>query len=220
MELSKGVRACGLALHLPAHKTLVLADLHIGIEDAMRREGVLVPRQHYKEVVRRVTAVLARCPGIERVVLNGDLKHEFGRISDQEWREVKRLIDVLRGGGREVVIVKGNHDVMLGPIAKDKSVTVVGELKLGDILIVHGDVKPKSLTGIKTIIIGHEHPTITLHDKAKAERFKCFLVTNYRFKTLIVQPSFGPLTLGVDVLRGSFLGPFLGNNVMRGRVFV
>ena len=76
------------------------------------------------------------------------------------------------------------------------------------------------MKGIKTVIIGHEHPAVVLRDKAKAEKFKCFLVTNYRLRRLIVQPSFGPLMQGVDILGGNLLSPLLGANVGRGRMFV
>ena len=220
MELSPGVEAVGLGLYLPSHQTLVLADLHLGIEESLRRHGVLVPRHHFKELVRRVTKILAGLKGVRRIVLNGDLKHEFGSITDQEWREIKRLIDVLRGEDREVVIVKGNHDVMLAPIARDKSVQIVKELVLGDVLVSHGDQEPVSLDGIKTVIIGHEHPAIVLRDKAKSEKFKCFLVASYKRRAIIVQPSFGPMTAGMDVLHGEFLSPLLGANVKKGRVFV
>lgn len=220
MELLPGIEAVGLGIHLPAQRALVLADLHLGIEDAMRRQGVLIPRHHYKELLRRITRMLARIGRVERIVLNGDLKHEFGRINDQEWREVKKLIDALRGEDREVVIVKGNHDVMLAPIAKDKGVRVVKELALGDTLVCHGDRLPTSLDGIKTILIGHEHPTIVLRDKAKAEKYKCFLVTGYKRRKLIVQPSFGPMTGGMDVLHGEPLSPLLDTNVKKGHVFI
>jgi putative SbcD/Mre11-related phosphoesterase len=220
MKLAPGIEALGLGIHIPEHKAVVFADLHLGIEESMRRGGVLVPRQHFKDVLHRIGRILKRTKGVKTVILNGDLKHEFGRINDQEWREVKRLFDVFAKDGKEVIIVKGNHDVMLKPIADDRNIKVVDEFVMGDILVSHGDSKPKDLKGIKTVIIGHEHPTVFLRERAKAEKFKCFLVTSYRSKTLIVQPSFGPLTQGIDILRGELLSPLLGSNVRRGKVFV
>jgi hypothetical protein len=218
MKISSGVEAIGLGLHLTKHGTVVFADLHIGIEDSLRRSGVLVPRQHFKELMRRMTAVLAKTKGVTRIVLNGDLKHDFALINDQEWREIKRLIDAF--GEREIVIVKGNHDIMLAPIARDKHITLVNEFRVGDVLIAHGDAVPKDIKGIKTIIIGHEHPTITLREKAKAERYKCFLVTKYKSAQLVVQPSFGPLTQGMDILHAEPMSPLLDGNVRKGKVFV
>ena len=33
----------------------------------------------------------------EQVIINGDLKHEFGTISDQEWRDVLKIFDLILG---------------------------------------------------------------------------------------------------------------------------
>jgi len=228
MELVSGIVAHGLGLSLTAHKTLVLSDLHLGLEDSLRRGGVFVPRQHMKETLARIERLLVVFPSTKRVILNGDLKHEFGRISEQEWREIKRLIDALRKKNLDVVIVKGNHDIFLQPIASERGLRVVDAFTVGDVLVTHGDKAPTpaALKGITTIIIGHEHPAIVLHEKAKAEKYKCFLVTRYKRKHLIVQPSFGPLTSGIDVLRGELQSPLLSSTSRNalvgrtGRVFI
>lgn len=250
VQLHQGVKAFGLGIYLPAHKALVLSDLHLGIEDALAKSGVLVPRQHYKELMRRVERIFAACDaeagkragkgagggnGVSRIttiVLNGDLKHEFGRISDLEWREVKRFIDAMRKRGLDVVVVKGNHDVMLEPITRERQLKIVDAWKAGDILVVHGDgqIPAAGLRGIKTIIAGHEHPCVVLRSGPRAERYKCFVVSRHRTGplsscTLILQPSFGPLTMGIDVLRQPSQGPLAGGRgrnglISSGEVFV
>jgi hypothetical protein len=198
---------------------------------------VLVPRQHYKELLKRVERMIAafttegrKCVGknaggrngVTTIVLNGDLKHEFGRISDLEWREVKRFIDAMHKKGLDVVVVKGNHDVMLEPITRERKLILVDSYKAGDILVVHGDtpIPPGALKGIRTIISGHEHPCVVLRSGPRAERYKCFVLSSHKRVTLILQPSFGPLTMGMDILREPSHGPLVKGLVKSGEVFV
>jgi hypothetical protein len=57
--------------------------------------------------------------------------------------------------------------------------------------------------------MGHEHPAITLREKAKTEKFKCFLKGKFKASTLIVQPSMNPLTEGTDVTKEQVLSPLI-----------
>jgi metallophosphoesterase superfamily enzyme len=65
------------------------------------------------------------------------------------------------------------------------------------------------LKGIKTIIIGHEHPAVSIHEGVRTELFKCFLKGKFKGRILIVQPSFNLVTEGTDVLKEELLSPFL-----------
>ncbi len=168
--------------------------------------GILVPRFQYRDVERHLARVLAKTQP-ETVVIDGDLKHEFGSISPQEWAEAMGFLGLL--GGRKTVLVKGNHDTALGPIAGNRGVSVVDELKLGGTLVIHGHMKPRSLRGVKTVVIGHEHPCVGLSEGGRTEKVKCFLVGAYKGRTLIVLPSLNFVTEGVDVLRERPLSPML-----------
>ncbi|MFH1126206.1 MAG: phosphoesterase, partial [Candidatus Altiarchaeota archaeon] len=94
LEVLKGVRIVGLILYLEEEKTLVFADTHLGFEEFLNRQGILVPRFQYKDIVGHLKEVLSQCKP-ERIVIDGDLKHEFGRISEQEWTEVIRFLNLL-----------------------------------------------------------------------------------------------------------------------------
>lgn len=216
LELVKNVFAIDCCTYLKASKTLVICDLHIGFEEALGRQGVLVPRVQFKDMIARLEWIFKHAK-IERVVLNGDVKHEFGRISNQEWREVTRLMEFFKKKQVEVIAVKGNHDTIFGPLARKLNIKEVPELIDDGVQIVHGDEVPKKLS--KVILMGHEHPAIVLREKAKSEKFKCFVKTTYKQSTIIVQPSFNPLTKGTDVLEGSLLSPLLPN-LKKGEVFI
>ncbi len=208
MEIYPGIEMIDLALYVRKHKTLIIADLHIGFEEALAKQGVLVPRFQYKDMIDRLEQIFAKVKP-KTVVLNGDLKHEFGGISRQEWKETMRLFDYLSRKCEEIIVVKGNHDPNIGPITAKKQVRVVGELVLDDIAIVHGDAPPKAK--VKIILMGHEHPAISLREKGRVEKFKCFIKGKYTKSVLLVQPSFNPCVEGTDVSQGKVLSPLIKN---------
>lgn len=207
-KLTEGVYAVDLCTYLPDIKTIVISDLHIGFEESLGKQGVLVPRTQYKAIIKRLDWITSNVK-VEKVILNGDVKHEFGTISQQEWREVLRLIEYFEKKNIEIIVVKGNHDTIIGPIARKKQLQEVKEFRHKNILITHGDYEPEKALPI--IIMGHEHPAITLREKSKAEKFKCFIKGKYKKSTLIVQPSFNPLTQGTDIAKEQVLSPLLSN---------
>ncbi|RJQ22559.1 metallophosphoesterase [Candidatus Woesearchaeota archaeon] len=208
IELAPGVFAFGLCTYLPEVKTLIVCDLHLGFEESLSKKGVLVPRFQFRDIVARLELILSQVP-VRRVILNGDVKHEFGTVSRQEWREVRRLVDFFGKKGIGVVAVKGNHDTIFGPLAKELAIREVPEFRHKDVLIVHGDEIPTRLA--KVIVMGHEHPAVVIREGAKKEKFKCFVRTKFRSATVIVQPAFNPLTYGTDIAQGELLSPLLVN---------
>ena len=97
---------------------------------------------------------------------------------------------------------------------------MVKEFWLGDILVAHGDELPSLKARARLIIIGHEHPAVTLRHGVRAEKYKCFLVGNWKKSVLIVQPSCNLATEGTDVLRSELLSPFLQQDISEFQMFV
>lgn len=210
--IDKGIVAIDLALYIPAARAIIFSDFHVGYEEMLNTQGTLIPRFQLKDTLARLDGIFDRInEPVETVIINGDLKHEFGGISAQEWREVLKLLDYFSKKAERTIIVKGNHDVALGPIARKRKVEVVTDYVVGDILVSHGDevADEEELKKIKTIIIGHDHPAIGVREHRRVETFKCFLKGKWKSKTLIVQPSFNVLVEGTDVLAGEFLSPYL-----------
>jgi len=189
---------------------LVISDIHIGYEEALNKEGILIPRLQFRDISKRLEKILGS-KKFKKIIVNGDLKHEFGEISKQEWRHSLLLLDLLAKHAEKIILIRGNHDTILGPIAKTKNIEIVDKVKIKDILITHGHkaIKEDSLKNIKTIIIGHEHPAISIREGARAERFKCFLYGEYKKRKLIVMPSFNPIIEGTDVTKEKLLSPFI-----------
>jgi uncharacterized protein len=143
-------------------------------------------------------------------VFNGDLKHEFGRISEEEWRHIRRLLSVLERRCH-VVVIAGNHDVMLPTMAQSLGIELRDHLALGSTLILHGHQAPDAtvLKGVSHLIIAHEHPRIQLFDGIRSETYDCFLWGSWKRKKLLVLPAFSSLHGGGDILTQAPLGPFL-----------
>lgn len=215
MEISKGIRVLGLSLHI--HSTLILSDIHMGYEESLNKGGVLIPRAQFKDTIERLKKLFQRIKDmnmdVEHVIINGDLKHEFGAISDTEWRNTLGLLDFLLKKCERITLIKGNHDTILGPIAKKRNVQIVDSFVIDDIFICHGDEIPSSdeFKKAKRVIIGHEHPAIGLKEGSRTEKFKCFLHGKYKAKELIVMPSFNLVQEGTDVLKEELLSPFLSD---------
>jgi len=223
MELN--LEIVDLGLLIKDKGILIFSDFHIGYEEALNKKGVLVPRFQFKGIIKRLTKIFLRLKKDKvklKIIINGDIKHEFGAISEQEWKETLRLLDFLSKHCKEIVLVKGNHDTILGPIAKKKKVSIVDYYFAGDVLIIHGNKIPDKniLKKAKTVVIGHEHPAVSLRDDARTEKFKCFLKGKWNDKKLVVIPSFCLATEGTNILSEKLLSPFLDQDISNFEVLV
>ena len=215
MKIFDDIELIDLAVYV--NKTLIVTDFHIGYEESLNKQGLMVPRFQFDEIMKRLEKIFSRLKGkkIDKIIVNGDLKHEFSTISDQEWRHTLKLLDFFEKHCNEIILIKGNHDTILGPIAKKRNIRVMDHFIINNILIIHGDVIPSKtlLKGVKTIIIGHEHPAVSVREGPRAELFKAFLVGKWKKYNLVVQPSFNLVTEGTDVLKEEVLSPFLKGNL-------
>ncbi|MBP1912026.1 metallophosphoesterase [Thermococcus stetteri] len=178
-------------------KNIVIADVHLGYEIAMAKEGFYLPRV-FHDVVRNLKSILER-ENPKRLIINGDFKHSFV----PEWREkteLRAFLDEISPLVSEIVLVRGNHDVGILWL-KELGVEIVDELEVGKWKLVHGH---KLVEG-ENFIIGHEHPAIRLRDEVGAVvKVPVFLMGEH----LIVLPAFSPWAYGNDVLR-EIVSPFL-----------
>jgi hypothetical protein len=222
MEIIKGIEILDTCI-LINKKILVLADLHIGYEEALNKQGAFAPRIQFKETEIKLNEIFGKIKEkLDVIVINGDLKHEFGTISDQEWEETMKILDLLQKYCKQIVLVKGNHDSILGPIAKKRGLNIVESYIIGDVCIIHGDkiLDNSSVLSAKILIIGHEHPAISIREEPKVEKYKCFLLGKYKKQQLIVMPSFLPIIEGTDIGKEKLLSPYLHQNLKNFEVFV
>lgn len=226
MEILPKIRIVGLGLYLDEEDILVIADLHIGFEEALNKQGLMIPRFQFKEIVNKINNIINKIKKdknkIDTIIINGDIKHEFGEISQQEWRETLKIIDLLQKNCQKLVLIKGNHDTILGPIANKKGIEIADYYNINDIYICHGHKIPidAHFAKSKIIIIGHEHPALSLKHGSRVELYKCFLKGKYKNKKLVVMPSLNLVTEGTDVMKESLLSPFLQQDLKNFEAYV
>ncbi len=215
VEISPGFYALDLALYIPFEDCLILGDLQLGLEEHYNSQGVFVPRFNFREVKQHLQRIFNSHTHFTTIFLNGDIKHGFGQANNQEWREVIQLLELLSEHADKIIIIKGNHDIALEPIARFAKVKLEKEgvgLDTIHTYVCHGheipSAKNEKFGRAKTIIIGHDHPAIELKDGATRQKYKCFLVGNYTNKRIIVLPSFNFAHVGSDPREGA-LSPFL-----------
>lgn len=214
-RLSRNMEIVGLGLYLVDENMLIVADLHIGYEEALTEEGIYIPPVQASEIKETINRMVAET-GASKLILLGDIKHEFGDVSRQEWRETSELLSHLAENLKlEVSVVRGNHDNYLIPILKKMNIPLYDPYMLhGEILFFHGH-KPLPMEGltekVKTVIMGHEHPAIALRDELGARvKLKAFLEGEYMGKKVIVLPALSPLMPGTEVnVERNLLSPLL-----------
>ncbi len=190
-----------LGVYVKPIDALVISDLHIGYEEYLNEQGIHIPISQYPKIKKMLEVMLNECKA-ETVIIVGDVKHEFGKASRQEWFETLDLLDFLQKRVEEVHIVRGNHDNFLIPILKKRKIPLHDPiLQIENIVFAHGhkDINIEDLD-CKYIILGHEHPAIALKTEMGSKRkYKCFLHGEFEDKEIIVLPSMHPLASGSEV---------------------
>ncbi len=206
-KVLKNTEIISMALWFKKEKILVIGDLHLGQEEEYNKKGVFVPRNNFSKTLGELDFVLKKTGQLKKIVLLGDIKHEFGTINNQEWVEVIKIIDFLETKCEKLIIIKGNHDKYINSIAKWKNFKAIEKFEENNYCFCHGDkiIETKK----KIIIIGHEHSAIILSDEYKREKFKCIAKTKYKKKEVIVLPSFGFINIGTDLLNEDLISPYL-----------
>ena len=182
-------------LFFPPQGILAVGDLHLGYDYMIQQSGVLIPERQVEEIISELKEIFNKIKlerqELKKIIFIGDIKHSFA----YEWKEknyFNRVLDFLKENFSEenIILIKGNHDTI--DYTFDKRLVDYQIEK--DIAFFHGDkffpeVFDKK---IKTIVMGHIHPSIILSDKQgiKKERFKCFLVGKFKKKEAIILPSF------------------------------
>ncbi len=187
---------------------IIISDLHLGYESSLNAAGLMIPRFQYKKILQRLTEILSKT-NARKIIVNGDLKHEFGKISKQEFKEIEDFINFLKEEFEEIILIKGNHDNFTRFIAENNGLNVYDYYSVENHLILHGDKIPENPIKEDTIIIGHEHPSIGLRSGERIEKIKCFLKGKWNSKNIIIMPSFNFISEGSDILQEKAISPFL-----------
>jgi hypothetical protein len=189
----------GAALVTPGD-VMVIADLHLGCEAALEHDGLSLPRVQTRKIQRAVADMVDRVSP-SKLVVAGDLKHNFSRILSQEWEDVARFVRGLRDSV-PLEVVKGNHDNYLGSILREHGVPFVKETSVSGVRVLHGH--EGAFDGRPTVM-GHIHPSLSLKERpGSGYKDSCFLYSEER--QLLVLPAMSIVAGGVDVVAEERLG--------------
>ncbi len=203
--------------------SLVVTDLHIGVEIEFKRRGVHIPSQT-KDMVKRLDRLLEKTKA-KRLILMGDIKH---RVPGTSFQELKEIPGFFHHFTRKVKaeIVPGNHDTNLKALAPKAIIHPAKGVLVGDAYLCHGHAWPsEKFLRARYIIMGHSHPQVEFRNSLgyrwsepvwlRAPLKKAVL--KKRFKSagkgklpmLVVMPSFNRFAGGESVNRKPIhlLGP-------------
>jgi uncharacterized protein len=217
--------------------TLLVSDLHLGLEKDLASKGFRIP-PYSQKMLDRINS-MAEKKRLNRIIVVGDVKHSIGKVEDIDWGIIPWFFDTLLDIFQSVEIVPGNHDggikfllpsrVKLHPAEG----TVIGHRhKVG---VTHGHSWPsQEVIRSKNIVMGHSHFRYEMRDKFGGRSkeavwlFAAYDIADMLVKAghlsvkrgegrLIVMPPFNNLVGGQAInAKGGFdFGPILSSRSFR-----
>ena len=163
------------SLFFPEKGILVIGDLHLGYDYMIQQSGVLIPERQVEEIIQELKDIFQRINQsgrkIKKIIFLGDIKHSFS----YEWKEknfFNKVIEFLEKelDKKDIILIKGNHDT----IDYSFSDRLQDYFIDGDLAFCHGHkLFPEILDKeIKTIVMGHLHPSVILSDSQNIKKEK------------------------------------------------
>ena len=154
-----------LLLEKEGERVLVIADLHLGWEVSLARQGIHVPSQ-VPRLLDKLRKII-QDTSCQQLVLLGDVKHAVAKVELEEWKYVPEFFEGLAEMVPGIQVVPGNHDGNLEPLTPP-SVRIhqsQGVVLWNDIGLFHGHAWPSpALLACKHLVMGHLHPVVVFKD--------------------------------------------------------
>jgi DNA ligase-associated metallophosphoesterase len=179
------------AMYWPRERTLIVADVHLGKEEAFRAASIPVPLAPGRADLQRLNLAL-QCTGAERLLVLGDLWHASAGMVEPllgdlfEWR--KAWPDLM------IQLVRGNHDQRVSNRLPDLQIQVLQEPAIQIPFIFQHYPIPSSLG---YVLAGHIHPAVILRGEGRQRlRLPCFSFG----ENVGVLPAFGNFTGSAEIV--------------------
>ena len=217
--------------------TLLVSDLHLGLEKDLASKGFRIPPYSQKMLDRMNS--MAEKNRVNRAIVVGDVKHSIGKVQDIDWGIIPWFFETLLDIFPAVEVVPGNHDGGIGSLLPGRvklhpaTGTVIGRRqKVG---VTHGHSWPSpEVIASRNIVMGHSHFRYEMRDKfGVRSKEAVWLFANYDVKDmlekaghpavkrgegkLVVMPPFNNLVGGQAInAKGGFdFGPILSSGSFR-----
>jgi DNA ligase-associated metallophosphoesterase len=177
------------AAYWPAHRLLLVADIHFGKAATFRARGLPVPAGTTAANLAVLDAIAARRQ-VRHIVFLGDFLHARAAHAPatlatlRAWRAARPHL--------ALTLVRGNHDSHAGDPPPDLGIAVVDEpWRVGPFAFCH---HPQRVAG-SFAFAGHLHPVFNLRARGDALRLPCFVLG----ADTAILPAFGDFTGGLAV---------------------
>ena len=195
-------------MYLPAHDTLLVADLHFEKGSSFARRGQLLPPYDTRETMAPLALAIERYQPATVIAL-GDSFHDLDgpeRLVADDRAALARLQH-----GRRWIWITGNHDRALPPSIGGE---VVEELALGALVLCHEPV-----AGAVRELAGHLHPVGKVVMRGRAVRRRCFVTDGERCLLPALGAYAGGLNACDPAIRRLFPKGFIAHLIGEGRIF-
>ena len=153
------------ALFINEIKTLVITDLHVGVEYELTKSGIRIHKQIEKFL--HIISKLSKLTNASQLIILGDVKHKVPGMTIQEIKDIPKFFEQLKTIFKKVIVAQGNHDADLHYILPD-GVKLYGSkgFRIGKYGFFHGHAWPsKRLIKCDYLFMGHIQPSIEFKDK-------------------------------------------------------
>jgi DNA ligase-associated metallophosphoesterase len=154
-------------------QALIVSDLHFGKTGHFRKSGIAVPQSVYREDMQRLVNQLQFFKPKQLIVV-GDFFHSHANKELDMFLKWRADFEWL-----EIILVKGNHDILKSSWYRQANITVVDDcFDLGPFTFVH-DLDSCKPGQHQYIFSGHIHPGIYISGAGRQSlRLPCFYFTD------------------------------------------
>ncbi|WGD36103.1 ligase-associated DNA damage response endonuclease PdeM [Olleya sp. YS] len=168
------------AVYWQDEQMLLIADVHFGKVTHFRKHGIAVPQDALYKNFERLDEVISYFKPKSLYFL-GDLFHSY---LNTEWQ----LFEIWANKQScDIILVKGNHDIISPLLYNDLGIQIIVELKYKGFHLTHHP----TITDNYFNFAGHIHPGITLSGLGKQRlTLPCFYSSNQQ----LILAAFGAFT--------------------------
>ncbi len=162
---------------------LIVADVHLGKGGHFRKSGIAIPKELAQDDLAMLSDIIHQYLP-KTILFLGDLFHS-DMNKDWEWFVLWRQLFEKT----EMILVKGNHDIIKKDFYQKLKIDVVNDLIIDDLIFTH---KPQAAPQYNQYVIsGHIHPAIKLTGIARQSATLCCFYFGLQQAIL---PAFGKFT--------------------------
>ncbi len=174
------------AIYWQQQQALLIADLHLGKVAHFRKEGFAIPQTAGYKNFEVLEGLMNGAQPVKQILFLGDLFHS---TTNHEWELLEGWIG--QYPEVEMILVKGNHDILPAQAYTQGRIKVVETLQIGPFSFAHHPV-PEEEEDLSTYTFcGHLHPGARLTGGGRQQlTLPCFWLGRYQG----VLPAFGSFT--------------------------